>query len=126
MSLAEQGKPELPVSIHSPGNIAGTEEQAIEEMWPCYLESFGRIGRERGWGETSKDHFVSEVRYGSMYVGSPEKVAAKIVHALRSVSASRFDLKYANGTMPHAKLMNTIRLYAEEVAPIVRAELAKD
>jgi hypothetical protein len=35
-------------------------------------------------------------------------------------------LKYANGTMPHAKLMNTIRLYAEEVAPIVRAELAKD
>ena len=126
MALSEQGKPELPVSIHSPGHIAETDEQAIEEMWPCYLESFGRIGRERGWGETSKDHFVSEVRYGSMYVGSPETVAAKITHAVTSVGASRFDLKYANGTMPHSKLMNTIRLYAEEVAPRVQAAVDKE
>ncbi len=123
MALAEEGKPTLPVSIHSPGHIAETDEQAIEEMWPCYLDSFGRIGRERGWGETSKDHFVSEVRYGSMYVGSPETVAGKIVHAIESVGADRFDLKYANGPMPHAKLLNTIRLYADRVIPLVRERL---
>ena len=84
-TLAKLGMPELPVSVHSPGHVAETDDQAIEEAWPGYEASFGKIGLERGWGPTSKEHFLSEVYHGSMYVGSPETVAKKIVHALSSV-----------------------------------------
>ncbi len=122
-SLAKLGQPELPISIHSPGFITDTDEEAIELGWPAYRESFGKIGRERGWGETSIDHFVQEVRYGSMYFGSPETVAGKIIHALSSVGASRFDLKYDNGPQPHARHLKTIELYATEVIPRVRKAL---
>lgn len=122
--LAALGRDELPVSIHSPGHIAATDEQAIEELWPHYRDGFGRIGRERGWGPMTKDHYLNEVHHGSVYAGSPETVAAKIVHAVTSVGASRFDLKYANGPMPHAQLMSSIELYATRVAPLVRDMLA--
>lgn len=124
-SLAKFGKPELPISIHSPGHIADSDEQAVEEQWPHYLASFGRIGRERGWGVIDKSHFIHEVRQGSLYVGSPETVARKIAYALRSVGATRFDLKYATGPMPHAKLMRSIELYATKVVPMVRELLAE-
>lgn len=125
-SLAKVDQPELPVSIHSPGHIADTDEQAIEEQWPHYEAMFGRIGRERGWGPTTKAHYLQEVQHGSMYVGSPETVAQKIAYAVRAVGASRFDLKYANGPMPHSKLMHGIELYATQVIPRVRELLAQD
>jgi probable LLM family oxidoreductase len=123
--LQELGKPQLPVSIHSPGYLAPTDEQAAEEFWPFYKASFGRIGRERGWGEASHGQFMSEVLHGSMYVGSPETVAKKIAYAIESVGAQRFDLKYSNGPMPQSKLLRNIELYANEVVPRVKQLLAK-
>lgn len=122
--LEALGRPELPVSIHSPGHVAETDEQAREELWPNYHAGFGRIGRERGWGPMTKEHFLNEVEFGSVYAGSPETVADKIVHAVTSVGASRFDLKFANGPMPHAQLMKSIELYATRVVPLVRDKLA--
>ena len=125
-ALTQLGSEQLPVSIHSPGHIAETDQEAIEDQWPHYEKMFGRIGRERGWGPTTKMHFISEVQGGSMYVGSPEKVAKQIVHAIRSVGAERFDFKYANGPMPHSKLMRSIELYATQVVPMVKEMLVSE
>lgn len=114
----------LPVSIHSPGYIAETDDEAIEEFWPLYQASFGKIGKERGWGQANKDHFIEEVQYGSMYVGTPETVAKKIAYAISSLGAQRFDFKYSNGPVPHDRLMRNIELYATEVVPRVKRMLA--
>lgn len=122
--LQELGKEQLPVSIHSPGYIAPTDEEAFEEFWPYYQGSFGRIGRERGWGETTHGHYMSEVLHGSMYVGSPDTVAKKIAYAIEAVGAQRFDLKYSNGPMPQSRLLRNIELYATEVVPRVKKLLA--
>ena len=124
-SLMKFGHGSLPVSIHSPGHIAETDDEAFEQQWPNYAISFGRIGRERGWGPMSIDHFIQEVNHGSLYVGSPETVAKKIVHAIESVGAQRFDLKYVTGPTPHEQAMKSIELYATEVVPRVKAMLGK-
>lgn len=118
------GRPQLPLAVHSPGHVAETDEQAYEELWPAYRDGFGRIGRERGWSEMTKDHFMTEAAYGSVYAGSPETVARKIARTLVVLGADRFDLKYANGPMPHSQLMSSIGLYATEVAPMVREMVA--
>ena len=123
-SLEKFGKSQLPISIHSPGHIADTDEQAIEELWPHYEAMFGRIGRERGWGPTTKAHYLQEVNHGSLYVGSVETVAQKIAYAIRAVGAERFDLKYSNGPLSHSKLMHSIELYATQVVPRVQELLA--
>lgn len=123
-ALNEMGRELLPISIHSPGHIADTDEVAAEQMWPHYQRMVGRIGRERGWSPPTRDQFLSEIRFGSQYVGSPDTVANKIAHALRSVGAQRFDFKYCNGPMPHSQMMRSIELYATQVVPRVRELLA--
>ena len=82
-----------------------------------------RIGAERGWAPIGRDHFEREARDGALFVGSPQTVAAKILGAVKTLGLSRFDLKYANGTMPHDKLMTSIELYGTQVVPLVRDAL---
>ena len=123
-SMQEFGHTLKDISIHSPGYISDTDEQAMEEQWPNYEKMVGRIGRERGWAPPTKEGFVQECIYGSQYVGSPETVAKKMVHAIKSVGAQRFDFKYANGPQPHSKLMKSLELYGTKVIPLVREMLA--
>ena len=123
-ALREFGKPELPIAAHCPGYIAATDEQAREEAWPHYAAMMDRIGRERGWRPLRREQFEAEAGPdGALFIGSPETVAAKIVKVAGQLGLSRFDLKYSLGTLPHEQLMHCIRLYATEVAPVVRAGL---
>lgn len=125
-SLSQMGSEQLPIAIHSIGHVAETDELAKDQLFPNWAEAFGRIGRERGWAAPmSRAHFEDEASpAGALYVGSPETVANKIVRSLTVLGASRFDMKYANGPMPHEQLMCSIELYATEVIPRVRAQLA--
>jgi probable LLM family oxidoreductase len=118
--LTDFGKSPLPISIHSPGHCADTDEQALNELWPNYFALYSKLGRERGWAPTTQEHFMNEAQHGSLYVGSPETIAKKIVYALTSVGAQRFDFKYCNGPMPHSQLMRSIELYGTKVIPLVR------
>jgi probable LLM family oxidoreductase len=124
-ALTEFGFEQLPIGVHSPGHIAETDAQAREELWPHYRAQHDRIGRERGWGPTNRRRFEAEADEGSLYVGSPETVAAKIASTVSTLGVDRFELKYSSGTLAHEKMMTTIRLYGEEVAPRVKQLLAE-
>jgi probable LLM family oxidoreductase len=123
-ALDQLGKPVQPIGVHSPGHIAKTDEQAIEEMWPNYEASFGRIGKERGWAPMTKEHYLNEVHNGALVVGSPETVARKIARVVGALGLQRFDLKYSTGPMAHETLMESIHLYGTQVIPMVRDILA--
>jgi len=125
-ALDQFGKPHLPVGVHSPGYIAATDEQAREEAWPHYAAMHARIGRERGWSGITRQQFEATAGPdGAFFVGSPHTVATKIAKVVRGLRLSRFDLKYSLGTLPHEQLMESIRLYGKEVAPMVREELGR-
>jgi alkanesulfonate monooxygenase SsuD/methylene tetrahydromethanopterin reductase-like flavin-dependent oxidoreductase (luciferase family) len=113
------------IGVHSPGHIAETDAEARDHLREHWLENRNRIGRERGWGPAGEREFIEEIEEGALYVGSPETVAQKIAHAVRTLSVDRFDLKYANGPMPHERLLHSIELYGTEVMPRVRALLAE-
>ncbi len=121
---SELGIDPMPLGVHSPGHIAATDEEARDELWQHFAANRNRIGRERGWPETTRGEFEHEVASGSLYVGSPETVAQKIASTVRTLDADRFDLKYSNGTMPHEQLMSSIELYGKVVIPRVRELLA--
>lgn len=125
-AVGQLGQAARPIGVHSPGHIAATDELAVEQLWPHYAENFGRIGRERGWSPVSKQAYLNEVRNGSLYVGSAETVAKKIARTVKVLGLGQFDLKYANGPMPHEMLCESIRLYGETVIPMVRELVAQD
>jgi probable LLM family oxidoreductase len=124
-ALDDYGHPELPVSMHSPGHVAETDEEAAEQHFPHHAEQFTKIGRERGWPPFTRESYDTMLgQDGALFVGSPETVAGKIARAIRILGLSRFQLKYSVGTQPNADRVSSIRLYAEQVVPRVRDLLA--
>ncbi|MBA3447530.1 MAG: LLM class flavin-dependent oxidoreductase [Pseudaminobacter sp.] len=115
----------LATSINVHGFVAETTQQAADDFYLPQAEVMNRIGRERGWGPTSRAHFdQSRSPTGALFVGSPEAVAEKIIASHRIFNNDRFLLQMAIGIMPHAKLMKAIELFGTKVAPIVRKETA--
>jgi len=112
------------IGVHSPGYVAATDARARDEFFADYKAMRDRIGGERGWPPMGRDEFEREIETGSLYLGSPETVAAKIAATARGLGLSRFDLKYSAGGLSHARMMSCIELYASEVTPRVRALLA--
>jgi probable LLM family oxidoreductase len=114
----------LDIGLHSIGYVADTTEQAADEFWPSYSDTFSRIGRERGWPPTTRAQFDA-VRSpaGALLVGDPETVAAKILREsdeLGGISQVSFALNGGN-LLPHDKVMRCIELIGTRLAPILKA-----
>lgn len=112
------------VGFHSPGHVAESDAEAREQLWPYYKVGHDRVGRGRGWSSMTRSQFEHEADEGALIVGSPETVARRIVAGLKALGAERFDLKYANGPMPHELMMRSIELYGTTVIPLVRELMA--
>jgi probable LLM family oxidoreductase len=114
----------LATSINVHGFVGETTEQAADDFYLPQAEVMNRIGRERGWGPTSRAHFdQARGPRGALFVGNPEQVAEKIVASHALFKNDRFLLQMAIGTMPHAKIMKAIELFGTKVAPMVRKEI---
>ena len=114
----------LPVAVHSPGHVADTDEQAMEELYPHWKAMRDRIGAERGWGPAGPDEFRQQAGpHGALYVGAPATVAAKVAATVRALGLSRFTMKYSAGTLPHHLMMGSIERFGRQVVPLVRDEI---
>lgn len=125
-AVEHMGSVAQPIGVHSPGHVADTDEEARAQLWPGYKAIHDRIGGERGWGPTNMTRFNAEADMGSLYVGSPETVARKIVRTVKTLGLQRFEMKYSSGTLPHEHMMRSIELYGAKVMPLVRDMLASD
>jgi alkanesulfonate monooxygenase SsuD/methylene tetrahydromethanopterin reductase-like flavin-dependent oxidoreductase (luciferase family) len=126
-ALESIGRPELPVGVHAPGHIAATDEQALQEFAPRWIEAIRRVSRERGFRVPTLESFMADVGpQGALYVGSPETVAQKIVANLRTLESNRFDLKFGLPGLTQKAVMTSVELYGNQVTPRVRELLARD
>jgi alkanesulfonate monooxygenase SsuD/methylene tetrahydromethanopterin reductase-like flavin-dependent oxidoreductase (luciferase family) len=123
-ALEQLGHSPQPLGVHSPGYVAQSDEEAMEQFWPYYREGRDRIGAERGWPPVTRAGFEQDVFEGSLYVGSPDTVARKIARTVSLLNVDRFDMKYSAGRLPHELLMQNIELYGAEVIPSVRKLLS--
>jgi probable LLM family oxidoreductase len=123
-TLNQLGKQVQPIGVHSHGYISNSDAEARDGLWPDYKVMRDRIGAERGWPPMQRAEFDREIEQGSLYVGSPETVARKIVATAKALGLSRFDMKYSAGGLSHERIMRCISLYGEKVIPLVREILA--
>ena len=124
---AGHAEEKLKVGIHSLGYVANSREEAVEDFYPGYAETFTRIGKERGWPPTRREHFNSQIGpTGALLVGHWEEVVEKIQRhseALGGICRLTFQMNVA--ALPHSKLLQSIELIGNEVAPVVRRELTR-
>lgn len=116
----------LTVASHSHGFVADTTDTANEKFFPPTQRAMNVLGRERGWGQYTRETFDhARSLEGALYVGDVKTVAEKIIFLRKNVGITRFMLHCPVGSMPHEDVMKAIELLGKEVAPIVREEIAK-
>jgi alkanesulfonate monooxygenase SsuD/methylene tetrahydromethanopterin reductase-like flavin-dependent oxidoreductase (luciferase family) len=123
---AQYGHAPQPVSINSHGFVADTSQAAHESFYATYAEVMDTLGRERGWGPMSREQFAGLAGLrGAVVVGSPEQVAEKILFQHEVFGHRRFLMQSSLGAAPHREVLRSIELLGTEVAPVVRAEVAR-
>lgn len=111
-----------PLAVHAHGYVGETAEQAADDFYPPYAAAMSRIGEERGWGPMTRLQFEAmRGPAGSLVIGDPVAVAAKILRWRDVLGIDRFMLHVSVGSLPHVQVMRTIELFGTEVAPLVRA-----
>ncbi|MBL0372090.1 LLM class flavin-dependent oxidoreductase [Rhizobium sp. KVB221] len=114
----------LKSSINVHGFVADTTQAAADQFYGPSTEVMNRIGRERGWGPSSRAQYDrSTGPEGALFIGDPETLARKIIAHHKIFRNDRFLLQMAIGLMPHDQIMRGIELYGTKVAPIVRDAL---
>jgi probable LLM family oxidoreductase len=114
---------QLKVGLHSLGYVANSTEEALEDYYPGYAETFTRIGKERGWPPVTRSHFNAQTGpSGALVIGSPEEVAEKILRHSKALGGiSRFTFQMDNAGLSHKQLMQAIELIGKRVIPIVNS-----
>jgi len=117
---------DLKVGLHSLGYVAQTHEEAVENYYPGYAETFTRIGKERGWPPVTRGHFEAQnSKWGAYLVGDSDEVAEKILrHSASLGGIARFTFQLDNAGLSHQQLSETIALIGEEVIPKVKKGLS--
>jgi probable LLM family oxidoreductase len=116
---------QLVVGIHSVGFLGETNEEAADDFFPGYAHTFSEIGKERGWAPTTRARFDAERGpSGALLVGDAPTVAKKILRVNEALGGiSRMTFQMGVSTVPHLKMMRSIEILGERVAPVVRREL---
>lgn len=118
---------DLKVSAHSWGYIHEDKRKAIEDYFHPTKQVVDAISKDRShWHLLSKQDYLQMVsENGAMIVGDVESVARKIIRLIETLKLDRFLLHLPLGSMNHEEILNSIRLYGEKVAPIVREYFEK-
>lgn len=112
----------LTVGIHAIGYVAETQAKAMADLAPGYLHTFNEVGRERGWPPVTMAQFEAGVSpEGALLVGDPDYVARKIAAYDEKLGGiSRITFQMSAASLPHRRLLESIRLIGARVMPQFR------
>jgi probable LLM family oxidoreductase len=114
------------IAINTHAFVAETSAKADSAFAASYLQMMNRIGRERGWPPAGREQYEAlRAPSGALAVGSPEQVAEKILFEHELFGNQRYIGQMSVGAVAHADVMRSIELFGTEVAPVVRAEVAR-
>src|SRR6266567_913869 len=118
----------LKVGLHSPGYVAETTEEAADDYFPGFARAVTDIGKERGWGEMTREDFDAQRGpRGSLVIGDPEEVVEKILRHSKALGGiSRFTFQMNAASLPHEKLVRSIELIGKRVVPALHKELVQE
>src|SRR5437660_2296988 len=118
----------LKVGLHSPGYVAETTEEAADDYFPGFARAVTDIGKDRGWGEMTREDFDAQRGpRGSLVIGDPEEVVEKIIrHSKALGGVSRFTFQMNAASLPHEKLTRAIELIGKRVVPTLHQEIVQE
>jgi probable LLM family oxidoreductase len=115
----------LRTAVAAPGFIGRDSQEAKDAFYPYWIDSMARISAERGFPAPSRATFDDMTAPGgAIFAGSPDEVAEKIVSTHSHLGMDRIGLQMDWSGVPQPLVLESIELFAAEVAPRVRRALA--
>jgi probable LLM family oxidoreductase len=125
-NAAGQDPEQIKLAINTHAFVGETVAQADAAFAAPYLAMMNRIGRERGWPPSGQAEYEAlRSPRGALAVGSPEQVAEKILFEHELFGNDRYVGQMSVGAVEHLDVLRSMELFGTEVAPIVRAEVAR-
>jgi probable LLM family oxidoreductase len=116
----------LRFSLNVHGFIADDANEALELAAPAFMLVMNKIGRERGWPPMTRAQFEASTQpRGANFVGGPQQIIDKILDVHTVFDHDRMLFQLSVGTLPHGKVLRAVELLGTEIAPVVRAEVAR-
>jgi probable LLM family oxidoreductase len=117
---------EMKVAINTHAFVGATAAAADRAFAGPYLTMMNRIGRERGWPPSGRREYdFQRSPRGALATGSAEEVAEKLLYEHELFGHHRYIAQMSVGAVAHADVLRSMELFGTEVAPLVRAEVAR-
>jgi probable LLM family oxidoreductase len=114
------------IAINTHTFVGADGADADRAFAPGYLEVMNRIGHERGWAPSGMAQFQAlRSPKGALAAGSAEQVAEKILYGHELFGHQRYLGHISIGAVAHADVLKAMERFGTEVAPVVRAEVAR-
>ncbi|MBY3314470.1 LLM class flavin-dependent oxidoreductase [Rhizobium laguerreae] len=113
------------IGVHALGFVGETDAAAKDAFFPGRFQMFTDAGRERGWPPPTRAQFEHMCGpSGAFLVGSPQTVAAKVLHVNRALGGvARITFQMSTAALAAKAMRRSIELLGTGVVPLVRGEL---
>jgi len=113
------------VGVHMHSFFGEDSQGVADSYYPVYSAQMDRIGRSRNWPPYQRQNFdYGRSPNGHLLVGAAEGTAQKITTIIQEFNLTRFSAHMDVGSPAHQDMMNSIKIYAEQIVPRVK-ELLK-
>jgi probable LLM family oxidoreductase len=113
------------VGVHMHSFFGEDGDKVADSYYPVYSAQMDRIGRSRNWPPYHRPNFdFGRTPSGHLIVGGVEESAQKIATIIKELGLTRFSAHMDVGSPAHTDMMNSIKIYGEQIIPRVK-ELLK-
>ena len=114
------------MAINTHAFVAPTLAEADAAFARPYLTMMNRIGRERGWPPRGpREYEALRSPEGRWRSARPSRSPRRSSFEHELFRNDRYIAQMSIGAVAHADVMRSIELFGTEVAPLVRAEVAR-
>lgn len=117
---ASHPESEMQIAIHS-HTFVSDDKKVVDGYFYNYKSQMDRIGRSRGWAPYTKSQYDGgRSEDGALFIGDVNEVADKINYMKEIFGITRFIGHMDVGAPENDIMMQSIELFGEKVAPLVK------
>lgn len=114
------------VGVHMHSFFGDDSKEIGEYYYPVYGSQMDRIGASRGWPPFQRVQFdYGRAKNGHLIIGDANESAEKIIMMHELFGLTRFSAHMDVGAPDHSRMMKSIEIFGEKIAPQVRKALTK-
>ncbi|MXV37927.1 LLM class flavin-dependent oxidoreductase [Flavobacteriaceae bacterium Ap0902] len=112
------------VGVHMHSLFGEDNEEIANYYFPSYAQQMDRIGKSRNWPPYQRHQYdAGRQDMGHLIVGDVNMAIDRILQAIETLGLTRFSAHMDVGAPDHERMMKSIELYGNKIAPKVREAL---